>query len=139
MSPDFATSEIVYLSWVEAGNNDTRGAVAGTAKLSLAPIGAEAEAPQLADINIIWKQNPKTTGRGHYSHRLVFSPDGKYLFIGSGERQKFDPSQDMGSNLGKIVRLNPDGSVPAETAYKVLQGPASVVNADTWKQGSDAT
>lgn len=117
LSPDFATSEIIYLSWVEAGDNDTRGAVAGTAKLSLAPIGAEAEAPELADVKIIWKQNPKTTGRGHYSHRLVFSPDGQYLFIGSGERQKFDPSQDMGSNLGKIVRLNPDGSIPADNPF----------------------
>ena len=117
LAPDFETSETVYLSWVEAGDGDTRGAVAGTAKLSLAPIGAEAEAPELSDLEIIWKQVPKTTGRGHYSHRLVFSLDGKYLFIGSGERQKFDPSQDMASNLGKIVRLNPDGSVPSDNPF----------------------
>ncbi len=117
LSPDFETSETVYLSWVEAGDGDTRGAVAGTAKLSLAPTGAEAEVPELSDLKIIWKQIPKVTGRGHYSHRLVFSPNGKHLFIGSGERQKFDPSQDMASNLGKIVRLNPDGSVPADNPF----------------------
>lgn len=122
LAPDFTTSETVYLSWVEAGDNDTRGAVAGTAKLSLAPIGAEAETPELSDVKIFWKQVPKTTGRGHYSHRLVFSPDGKYLFIGSGERQKFDPSQDMASNLGKIVRLHPDGTVPADNPFVDQEG-----------------
>ena len=44
------------------------------------------------------------TGKGHFGHRLVFGPEG-YLWISSGERQKFDPSQDMESNLGKMVRL----------------------------------
>ncbi|MEP2990699.1 MAG: PQQ-dependent sugar dehydrogenase [Parasphingorhabdus sp.] len=122
LSPDFATSETVYISWVEAGDSDTRGAVVGMANLSLAPIGAEAEAPELSNVNIIWKQNPKTTGRGHYSHRLTFAPDGKHLFIGSGERQKFDPSQDMNSNLGKIVRLNPDGSIPADNPFVDQEG-----------------
>lgn len=122
LAPDFETSETIYLSWVEAGDSNRRGAVAGTAKLSLAPAGAEAEAPELSDLKIIWKQVPKVTGKGHYSHRLVFSPDGKYLFIGSGERQKFDPSQDMASNLGKIVRLNPDGSVPNDNPFVDEEG-----------------
>ncbi len=117
LSPDFAESGLIYLSWVEAGDGDTRGAVAAHAKLSLAPIGAEAEAPEISDLKVIWTQNPKVTGKGHYSHRLVFSPDGKYLFIGSGERQKFDPSQDMKQNLGKIVRLNPDGTIPSDNPF----------------------
>ncbi|VAV87291.1 PQQ-dependent oxidoreductase, gdhB family [hydrothermal vent metagenome] len=117
LSPDFAESGLIYLSWVEAGEKNTRGAVVADANLSLAPIGVEAEPPQLSNIKIIWKQNPKVKGRGHYSHRLAFSPDGKYLFIGSGERQKFDPAQDMTQNLGKIVRLNPDGSIPADNPF----------------------
>ena len=119
LSPDFATSGRIYLSWVEAGENDTRGAVVAHADLSLAPNepGVEAEAPALANLTTIWTQNPKTTGRGHYSHRMVFSPDGEYLFIGSGERQKFDPSQDMTGNLGKIIRLYPDGSVPEDNPF----------------------
>lgn len=122
IAPDFAESNYVYLSWVEAGEGDTRGAVAGRAKYSPCPVGAECEQPTLTDLEIIWKQNPKTTGRGHYSHRLAFSPDGKHLFIGSGERQKFDPSQDMGSNLGKIVRLNPDGTIPADNPFVDQEG-----------------
>ncbi len=124
LSPDFATSGRIYLSWVEAGEDDTRGAVVAHANLSLAPNepGVEAEAPGLSNLTTIWTQNPKTTGRGHYSHRMVFSPDGKYLFIGSGERQKFDPSQDMTGNLGKIVRLYPDGSVPEDNPFVGQEG-----------------
>lgn len=51
----------------------------------------------------------KVSGQGHYAHRLLFGQDGK-LWISSGERQKFDPAQNMQSNLGKILRLNEDGT-----------------------------
>jgi glucose/arabinose dehydrogenase len=112
LAPDFATSNMVYLSWVEAGDNDTRGAVVGRAKLVLA-----GQKPALKNLETIWKQNPKVEGRGHFSHRIAFSPDGEYLFIGSGERQKFDPAQDMAANLGKIVRLYPDGSIPKDNPF----------------------
>ena len=112
LAPDFETSNMVYLSWVEAGDKNTRGAVVGRARLEL-----KGQKPSLKNLAIIWKQNPKVEGRGHYSHRIAFSPDGEYLFIGSGERQKFDPAQDMGANLGKIVRLYPDGSVPKDNPF----------------------
>ncbi len=117
LAPDFETSGKVYLSWVEAGDNNTRGAVVGIADLDVT-----AEAPALQNLTTVWTQTPKTTGRGHYSHRIVFSPDGKYMFIGSGERQKFDPSQDMTGNLGKIVRLFPDGSVPEDNPFVGEEG-----------------
>jgi len=117
LAPDFATSGLIYLSWVEGGEDDTRGAVVAHAKLDL-----QGSQPDLKDLKTIWTQNPKVTGRGHYSHRMVFSPDGKYLFIGSGERQKFDPSQDMTGNLGKIVRLFPDGSVPKDNPFMDQEG-----------------
>eukprot|EP01013_Petalomonas_cantuscygni_P029904 TRINITY_DN55807_c0_g1_i1.p1 TRINITY_DN55807_c0_g1~~TRINITY_DN55807_c0_g1_i1.p1 ORF type:complete len:395 (-),score=85.28 TRINITY_DN55807_c0_g1_i1:595-1779(-) len=112
LAPDFATSNMVYLSWVEAGEKDTRGAVVGRARLQL-----QGQKPTLKDLKTIWTQNPKVKGRGHFSHRIAFSPDGEYLFIGSGERQKFDPAQDMSANLGKIVRLYPDGSVPKDNPF----------------------
>lgn len=117
LAPDFATSNRIYLSWVEAGDDNTRGAVVAHANLSIAPPGVEAEAPAISNIKIIWTQKPKVTGKGHYSHRMVFSPDGEYLFIGSGDRQKFDPAQDMGSNLGKIVRVYPDGTIPKDNPF----------------------
>lgn len=117
LAPDFASSGKIYLSWVEAGEDDTFGAVAGIATLDIANDNLA-----LQDLKTIWTQTPKVTGKGHYSHRLVFSPDGKYLFIGSGERQKFDPSQDMSSNMGKIVRLFPDGSIPKDNPFVDQEG-----------------
>lgn len=125
LAPDFATSGAIYLSWAEPGDGGTAGAVVGRAKL------VQGAAPRLEGLQIIWKQDPKVTGRGHYSHRLAFSPDGQYLFIGSGERQKFDPAQDMKANLGKIVRLNPDGSVPADNPFASQGG----VTAQIWSLG----
>ena len=113
LHPQFASNGIVYLSYAEAGDGDTRGGVVARGKLTLDANGGGA----LSDVEVIWRQVPKVSGRGHYSHRIAFSPDGKYLFISSGERQKFDPAQDMKSNLGKIVRLNDDGSVPADNPF----------------------
>lgn len=125
LAPDFATSGTIYLSWVEAGSGDTFGAVVGKAKF------VNGASPRIEGLQTIWKQDPKVPGRGHFSHRLAFSPDGQYLFIGSGERQKFDPAQDMKANLGKILRLNPDGSVPADNPF-VAQGG---VTAQIWSLG----
>ena len=106
LAPDFAESGMVYLTYAEAGEDDTRGAAMGRGRLDL-------EDMRLEGFETIWRQNPKVTGRGHYGHRIAFSPDGQYLFLTSGERQKFDPAQDLSTNLGGILRLNPDGT-PAE-------------------------
>lgn len=103
-SPAFAADRTVYLSWVEGGDGGT-GAVVGRAKLA-----GSSEAPELTGLEVIWRQQPKTSGSGHFSHRLAFSPDGKYLFVSSGDRQKMDPAQDLDTDLGKILRLTPDGS-----------------------------
>jgi glucose/arabinose dehydrogenase len=64
---------------------------------------------ELNDLTVVWRQTPKVQGRGHYGHRLAFGPDG-FLYVSSGERQKFMPAQDMAQNLGKILRLNDDGT-----------------------------
>ncbi len=124
--PSFASNGIVYLSYVEAGENDTRGAAVARAKLTLDDKGGGA----LSDVNVIWRQVPKVTGRGHFGHRMAFGPDGK-LWVTSSERQKFDPAQDMNSNLGKIVRLNEDGSVPSDNPFADKGG----VTAQIWTLG----
>lgn len=116
VAPDFATSNNVYISYAEAGkgtDSNKFGAKVIKAKLS----GLNTATPSLQNITPIWQQTPKVTGQGHYSHRLLFSPDGQYLYISSGERQKKDPAQDMSMNLGKIIRLHPDGSVPKDNPF----------------------
>jgi aldose sugar dehydrogenase len=111
LHPDFADNHLVYMSYAEAGDGETRGAAVARAKLTLNGSGGE-----LTDLEVIWRQTPKVDGGGHYGHRIAFAPDG-HLFISSGERQKFDPAQDMGGNLGKILRLNDDGSLPADNPF----------------------
>lgn len=123
LHPDFAENRVVYLSYAEAGDGNTRGAAVARATLSR-------NNRQLENVDVIWRQVPKVSGRGHYGHRLLFSDDG-YLFISSGDRQKFDPSQDMQSNLGKILRLHPDGSVPADNPFVDAGG----VTAQIWSLG----
>lgn len=111
LHPDFANNPWIYLSYAEQGQGGY-GAVVIRGKLDL-----KQGAPQLIQIEKIWTQVPKfSSGQGHYGHRIVFGSDGK-LWISSGERQQFDPAQDMKSNAGKIIRLNDDGSIPADNPF----------------------
>ncbi len=124
-APDFATSGTIYLTWVEAGPNDTRGAVLGKGKLMLAG------APRIEGLAVIWRQVPKVDGRGHFSHRIAFSPDGHFLFLSSGERQKFSPAQDLKVNLGKVLRLTLDGKAAAGNPFVGKGG----VSDEVWSYG----
>lgn len=114
LAPEYADNRFVYLSYVEAGPNDTRGAAVARGRLALKP-GTQGGA--LTDVQVLWRQEPKVDGRGHFGHRLAFSPDGQYLFISSGERQKFTPAQDLNQNLGKIVRLTVNGGIPSDNPF----------------------
>jgi len=122
LHPQFERNSVIYLSYAEAGEGDTRGAAVARGTLTLDDEGGA----KLSQMHVIWRQVPKVTGRGHYGHRIVFGPDGK-MFVSSSERQKFDPAQDMQSNLGKIVRLNDDGSVPADNPFAAQGGVAAQV------------
>ena len=109
--PDFANNGLVYISYAESGFGDTRGAAVARAVLN-----SPDNRPYLSDFEIVWRQYPKLVGRGHYAHRILFDDEG-YLYISSGDRQKFTPAQDMQSNVGKIVRLNDDGSIPDDNPF----------------------
>ncbi len=124
--PKFSDNGWVYLSYAEAGERDTRGAAVARGRLTLDAGGGGA----LSDVAVIWRQVPKVSGRGHYGHRIAFDASG-LLWIASGERQKFDPAQDMQSNLGKIIRLNDDGSLPADNPFAAQGG----VAAQVWSLG----
>lgn len=125
LSPSYNTDQGVYLSWVEAGPGGTAGAVVGRATL----VGGDQ--PRLEGLTAIWRQDPKTTGTGHFSHRLAVSPDQRYLYVSSGDRQKFDPAQDLSVNLGKVLRLNLDGTPAAGNPF-ADRGEAS---AQIWSYG----
>ncbi len=121
--PDFANNGLIYLSYVEAGEGGLRGAAVARARLVL----DGADGGRLENLQVIWRQQPKMDGQGHYGHRIAFSPDGRYLFISSGERQEFTPAQDMNGNLGKVLRLNPDGTVPADNPFASRGGVAAQI------------
>ena len=116
LAPDHATSGMIYLSFVESlDKGATRGAVVVRGKLD--PVAAT-----FSDMEIVWKQEPKLPGKGHFSHRIAFGPAGSahdgFMFITSGDRQKQKPAQDWTGNLGKVVRLKPDGTVPADNPFQ---------------------
>lgn len=110
LHPDYKNNHQIYLSYAEKGNGGY-GAVVVRGELNL-----QEKNPRIRNIKRIWEQVPKVSGQGHYAHRMLFGKDGK-LWISSGERQKFDPAQDMKSNLGKVIRLNDDGSVVANNPF----------------------
>jgi glucose/arabinose dehydrogenase len=111
LHPKFAENSLVYLSYAEAGAGDMRGAAVARAVLQ-----RTAQGGALTGVEVICRQYPKVVGRGHYGHRLLFD-DAGYLWISSGDRQKFTPAQDMQANLGKILRLHDDGSIPEDNPF----------------------
>lgn len=117
VDPQFAQNRHIYLSYSEAApaqspeqkeTNDPRFGGGLDLTDTLLAGGAVARATldgtSLKDVQVIWRQDPKTIGRGHFGHRLVFGADGT-LFITSGDRMRFDPAQDQNASLGKVVRL----------------------------------
>jgi glucose/arabinose dehydrogenase len=113
LHPDFRRNSWVYLSYAErADDKATTGAVVVRAKLDLNDRPLE-----LTSVERVWVQEPKVNGNGHYSHRIAFGPHGK-MFITSGDRQKFAPAQDFDGNLGKVLRLNDDGTVPYDNPWQ---------------------
>ena len=112
LHPDFKRNFQVYLSYAERAYNGTIGAVVARAKLDL-----KNGPPRLGSVEKLWVQRPKVTGKGHYSHRIAFGPDGK-MFITSGDRQKLAPAQHFDGHLGKVLRLNDDGTVPDDNPWQ---------------------
>ncbi|WP_460035744.1 PQQ-dependent sugar dehydrogenase [Methylothermus subterraneus] len=106
LDPDFASNRRIYLAYSEPGAG---GAGTAVARARLGEKGLE-------DLKVIFRQQPKASGGNHFGARLVFAPDGT-LFVTLGERFQFDPAQDLSNHLGKIVRIRPDGSVPADNPF----------------------
>ena len=112
LDPHFAENSLVYLSYSEPGDAGKAGTAVARGKL-----GADG----LDGVQVIFRQYPKVDGGNHFGSRLAFSPDGT-LFVTLGERFTFQPAQDLATHLGKIVRINPDGSVPADNPFVGHEG-----------------
>jgi aldose sugar dehydrogenase len=107
VDPNFTENRLIYLSYAEPGEGGAGTAVAR---------GRLGEA-QLEDVQVIYRQQPKVEGSGHFGSRLVFAEDGT-LFVTQGDRQAYrEQAQDLGSGLGKLVRINPDGSIPKDNPF----------------------
>lgn len=103
LAPGFAQNRLVYFSYSVAGAGG-KGVVLARAALDLKPGGE-----RLGTVETLFAARPLVEGSGHYSGRIAFSPDGRYLFFTNGERQKFTPAQDPKVTLGKVLRLTLDG------------------------------
>lgn len=101
-APTFAQTRHIYLTYAEPGDG---GDGLALARATLDTTGAQ---PTLRDVRILWRQLPRGAG-GQFGGYIAFSPDGRYLFLTSGERQRFTPAQDPDQALGKILRLTLDG------------------------------
>ena len=112
LHPDFADNRLVYLTYAEPGPDRTNSTAAARGRLS-------ADATRLEDVEVIFSQEPKVRSTKHYGSRLVFDDAGR-IYITTGERSDREfrtQSQDLDSLLGKVVRLNADGSIPADNPY----------------------
>lgn len=107
VSPDFANSQTIFFSFSEPGS-----AGAGTA-VARARLVRDGAAARLDDVSVIFSMAKKTGTRHHYGSRLVLAPDGT-LFITTGDRGQGDRAQDLQDSAGAVLRINPDGSTPAD-------------------------
>jgi glucose/arabinose dehydrogenase len=142
VDPDFAQNRRIYLSYSEEAQQPSTQKETGDPRfagnidltdnrlMGGAVMRATLDGTRLSDPQVIWRQEPKTIGRGHFGNRLVFGRDGT-LFITSADRMRFDPAQSLESSLGKVVRINRDGSIPKDNPFAGRPG----ARGDVWSLG----
>jgi aldose sugar dehydrogenase len=141
VDPEFAQNRRIYLSYSEEAPNQATKAdddprfagfidLKDTRLIGGAVTRATLDGNRLTEAQVIWRQEPKTVARGHFGHRLVFGRDGT-LFITSGDRMRFDPAQSQTSSIGKVVRINRDGSIPKDNPFAGRKD----ARADVWSLG----
>ena len=113
IDPAFAENQLVYLTYAEPRADGDAATAAARGRLVDG---------RLENVEVIYRQQPKLTGGGHYGSRLVFARDGK-LFITTGDRQVGrEFVQDLSRGMGKIVRVNSDGTVPRDNPFHSRDG-----------------
>jgi len=121
LSPSFAADRLVYLSFAEPGDG---GAGTAVARGRLGDDGLER-------VEVVWRQVPKVQGPNHWGSRLAFANDGR-LFVTTGDRFAYrERAQDLSTTLGKVIRIEPDGRVPADNPFVKRDG----ARPDIWSYG----
>jgi aldose sugar dehydrogenase len=109
LDPNFADNRLIYFTYAET-RGDGNATTAARARLNEAGTGLE-------NLAIIFRQEPTYAGNNHFGSRLAFAPDGT-LFITTGERFNLrDKAQDLSTDLGKVIRIRPDGTVPPDNPF----------------------
>ncbi|MGD9966100.1 MAG: PQQ-dependent sugar dehydrogenase [Hyphomonadaceae bacterium] len=111
LSPAFAEDRLIYWSYAEPrqGGNGT----------AVARGRLRADASRVENVQVIFRQMPAWDSRGHFGSRLVFDRDGR-LYVTLGDRQRAEPrplAQDVSTHIGKVVRINADGSIPPDNPF----------------------
>ncbi len=109
IDPDYATNKLIYFSYAEPGPGGGGTAVARGV--------LDRAANSLRDLQVLFRQQPKSEGGRHFGSRLVFSDDGEFLFITVGERGERDRTQDFSINRGQIIRIHKDGRIPKDNPF----------------------
>jgi glucose/arabinose dehydrogenase len=113
LDPGFGENSVIYLSYAEPGEDGTNGTAVARARL---------DGGQLSDVKVIFRQQPKFASNHHFGSRLVFARDGN-LFVTTGERSsERDKAQDLGTHLGKVIRITPEGGVPPDNPFVGREG-----------------
>ncbi len=126
LDPAFATNRLIYWSYAEPGQNANNTAVARGRLV-------DGAAPKVENVQAIFHQAPSLTSNAHFGGRLVFGTDGT-LFITLGDRSITEgrmQAQRMDGLLGKIVRINADGSIPTDNPFVARTG----VRPEIWSFG----
>jgi len=112
LSPDFVRDRLIYWSYAEPRGDGENGTSVARGRLS-------ADLARVESVQVIFRQQPAWPSTGHFGSRLVFDAQGQ-LYITLGERQQPESrvfAQDLSTDLGKVVRINPDGSIPADNPF----------------------
>ena len=109
--PSFRSNRTLYFSFSASGPGGTGTEVAR----------AQLNGTTLANVRIIFRALPKTPTAKHYGSRLLVSPDGR-LFITLGEKGEMKHAQDRSNHLGSVIRINPDGTIPADNPFRQMNG-----------------
>ena len=127
LDPDYRANQTIYFSYAEPREGGKNGTTLAKARL------VDGASPRLENVQVIYRQEPAWASRLHFGSRIVFRPDGT-LFLTQGERSVADArvhAQDLGGLLGKVVRINKDGSVPRDNPFVGRAG----VRPEIWAYG----